>query len=245
MTKIKLERLLSNTPIPILGNLKFRQPTIQEIADMGEDMYWSMIKIWCLTRADMVEQENEKTLQMSDLDIWKAFVFNSPDMQLRFLASVDCFLNRKVEFLPGANTIIIGEDDSTVVVDENFYLVMNDICTALSDLGSEEKEEEQYKETPNMSEREKQMIRKMKARQEKLKKIKSKDGNVENRLAKQIVSLVAIGEYTFDEVYNMTLVQMIYLLKKYVAIQNYVLYTGLSPYMDSKKSKPVEHWLDA
>ncbi len=45
MTKIKLERLLSNTPIPILGNLKFRQPTIQEIADMGEDMYWSMIKI--------------------------------------------------------------------------------------------------------------------------------------------------------------------------------------------------------
>ncbi len=166
-------------------------------------------------------------------------------MQLRFLASVDCFLNRKVEFLPGANTIIIGEDDSTVVVDENFYSVMNDICTALSDLGSEEKEEEQYRETPNMSEREKQMIRKMKARQEKLKKIKSKDGNVENRLAKQIVSLVAIGEYTFDEVYSMTLVQMIYLLKKYVAIQNYVLYTGLSPYMDSKKSKPVAHWLDA
>jgi hypothetical protein len=120
---------------------------------------------------------------------------------------------------------------------------MKDICTILSNLEVEEKEE-QYKETENMSEREKQMIRKMKAREEKLNRIKASSGKVENRLAKQIVSLVAIGEYTFDEVYGMTLVQMIYLLKKYIAIQNYVLYTGLSPYMDSKKSKPVEHWLD-
>ena len=108
-----------------------------------------------------------------------------------------------------------------------------------------EEKGDQYKETPNMSEREKEMIRKMKLREQKLNKIKNSEKNVENRLANQIVSLVAIGGYTFDEVYNMTMVQMVYLLKKYVAIQNYVLYTGLSPYMDSKKSKPVEHWLDA
>ena len=245
MTKIKLERLLSNTPIPILGDLKFHQPTLQEIVDMGEEMYWSMIKIWCLDRKDMVVEENEQTRNMSDLDIWKAFVFNSPDMQMRFIASVDCFLNRKVEFLPTANTIIIGEDDTTkVVVDEAFYSVMRDICLAMSSLG-EEKKEEQYRETENMSEREKALIRKMKARQEQLNAAKNSKEKVESRLAKQIVSLVAIGEYTFDEVYSMTLIQMVYLLKKYTAIQQYVLYTGLSPYMDSKKSKPVEHWLDA
>lgn len=240
---IKLERLLSNTPIPILGNLKFYQPNLQQIVDMGEEMYWSMIKIWCLDRKDMVVEETDKTRQLTDLDIWKAFVFNSPDMQVRFIGSVDCFLHAKVEFLPTVNTIIIGEDDSTVVVDEAFYSVMRDICSALSSLG-EEKKEEQYRETENMSEREKEMIRKMKAREEKLNAAKN-NKKVDNRLAKQIVSLVAIGEYTFDEVYAMTLIQMVYLLKKYTAIQQYVLYTGLSPYMDSKKSKPIEHWLDA
>lgn len=240
---IKLERLLSNTPIPILGSLKFYQPNLQQIVDMGEEMYWSMIKIWCLDRKDMVAEETDKTKQLTDLEIWKAFVFNSPDMQVRFIGSIDCFLHTKVEFLPTVNTIIIGEDDSTVVVDEAFYSVMRDICSALSSLG-EEKKEEQYRETENMSEREKEMIRKMKAREEKLNAAKN-NKKVDNRLAKQIVSLVAIGEYTFDEVYAMTLIQMVYLLKKYTAIQQYVLYTGLSPYMDSKKSKPIEHWLDA
>lgn len=244
MIKIKLERLLSNTPIPILGNIKFYQPTVQQIVDMGEEMYWSMLKLWCLNRQDMLPQETEETAKLSDMEIWKLFVFHSPDMHVRLLGSVDFFLHTKIEFLPMANTIIIGEDDSAVVVDEDFYSVMKDICSVLSNLEVEEKQE-QYKETENMSEREKQMIRKMKAREEKLNRIKSGSTKVENRLAKQIVSLVAIGEYTFEEVYNMTLVQMIYLLKKYIAIQNYVLYTGLSPYMDSKKSKPVEHWLDA
>lgn len=243
MTKIKLERLLSNTPIPILGSIKFHQPTIQQIVDMGEDMYWSILKLWCLDRKDLMPQETEETLKLSDIQLWKLYMFHSPEMRMRLIASVDFFLHTKIEFLPMANTIVIGEDDSTVVVDEDFYSVMKDISTVLSNLEVEEKEE-QYKETENMSEREKQMIRKMKAREEKLNRIKAGSGKVENRLAKQIVSLVAIGEYTFDEVYGMTLVQMIYLLKKYIAIQNYVLYTGLSPYMDSKKSKPVEHWLD-
>jgi hypothetical protein len=243
MIKIKLERLLSNTPIPLINGLHIYQPTVQEIIDMGEVMYWSLLKIWCLNREELVPQETPETSQLSDYQIWCLYMLKSREMQVRCIQSVDLFLHTKIEFLSVSNTIVIGENESSTIIDENFYNMMKDICTALFNVGSEEKEE-QYKETPNMSEREREMIRKMKAREEKLNQIRNVDGKSEDRFAKQIVSLVAIGGYTFDEVYNMTLVQMMYLLKKYVAIQRYELYTGLSPYMDSKKSQPPEHWLD-
>lgn len=244
MIKIKLERLLSNTPLPIREKLNFYQPKVQEIANMGEQMYWSMLKIWSMKREEILEKETEESMKLSDFQIWTTYITSSPEMIVVLTASVDCFFHTKVDFLPTVNTIIIGENENSTILDEGLYNLIHDICATLSNLDVEEKEE-QYKETPNMSEREKEMIRKMKLREQKLNKIKNSEKNVENRLANQIVSLVAIGGYTFDEVYNMTMVQMVYLLKKYVAIQNYVLYTGLSPYMDSKKSKPVEHWLDA
>ena len=49
----------------------------------------------------------------------------------------------------------------------------------------------QYHETDNMSEREKAMIRKMKASKAKLDKIKNGDQRPEDRIAKQIISLVS------------------------------------------------------
>lgn len=162
---------------------------------------------------------------------------------MRLIASVDCFLHTKVEFLPISNTIMIGEKDSSTILDVNFYEAMRNICKSITDLGSEKKEE-QFKETANMSEREKAMIRKMRANAEKLNRLKNGEQNVEDRLVKQIISLVAIGHYTFDEVYEMTIVQLIYLLRKYVEIQQYELYTTLSPYMDSKKNQAPKHWLD-
>ncbi len=244
MTKIKLERLLSNTPIPLINGLKLYQPTLQEIVDMGEGKYWSLLKLWCLKREELVPQETEETLKIDDFTMWCLYMLKSQEMQIACIESVDLFLHTKIEFLSVSNTIIIGENESSTIVDEKFYNLMNTVCSALFNVGSEEKEE-QYKENPNMSEREREMIRKMKAREEKLNQIKNADSKTEDRLAKEIVSLVAIGGYTFDEVYNMTLIQMTYLLRKYVAIQRYELYTGLSPYMDSKKSKPPEHWLDA
>lgn len=244
MINIKLERLLSNTPIPLKNGLKFYQPTLHEIVDMGGATYWTLLKLWCLNRDELVPQETKETLKLSDFQMWCLYMFKSREMQIKCIESVDLFLHTKIEFLSVSNTIIIGENESSTIVDENFYNLMKLVCSELFNAGSEKKEE-QYKETENMSEREKEMIRKMKAREEKLNQIKNVDSNAEDRLAKEIVSLVAIGGYTFDEVYNMTLIQMTYLLKKYIAIQRYELYTGLSPYMDSKKSKPIEHWLDA
>ena len=240
---INLGRLISNTPIPVIREIKFYQPSIGQVLDMGEEMYWGLLKVWDLSRKDLIQQETEETLKYNDFEIWKNCIFMSRPLQERVRSSVDCFLHTKIEFLPMSNTIVVGEKQTSTLLDETFYLVMRDISRSLSALGVSQKEE-QYKETENMSAREKEIMEKMRKSAEMLDKIKNGEQKVEDRLVKQIVSLVAIGHYTFDEVLEFTIVQMIYLLRKYIDIQQYELYTALSPYMDSKKSQPVKHWLE-
>ena len=105
--------------------------------------------------------------------------------------------------------------------------------------------DQQYKETKKMSAREKEMLEKMKAAEAKLNRIKYGDSGANDVFGKQIVSLVAIGHYTFSQVYDMTMIQFTNLLMKYVDIERYELHTVLSPYISSKDAKSQEnkHWL--
>jgi len=243
---ISLGRLMTNTPIPISGSLKFYQPSVGDVLTMGEEVYWGLLKAWCLSREEMIPSETEFTQKMTDFKLWEMFIWTSPEFRLRIQESVDCFLHTKIEFLLASHTIMIGETDSSTFLDESLYLAIREICESVSELGVEAKKDDQYKETKEMSAREKELIAKLKNREAQLNKIKNEgqaDG-VGDRLIKQIISLVAIGNYTFEEVYKMTIIQIVYLLRKYVDIQQYELYTALSPYMDSKKSQGVKHWLD-
>lgn len=234
---------MTATPIPISGDIKFYQPIIKDILNMGEEMYWSLLKVWDLSRKEMIVEETEETLKLTNFEIWQAIMFNNKEMQNRLIASVDCFLHTKIEFLPISNTIMIGEGDSSILLNNSIYLFLQEISKSMSDMFSEKKDD-QFQETENMSEREKQLIKKMRESAAKLDKIKNGEKDTKDRLVKQIISLVAIGGYTYDQVYSMTIVQMIYLLKKYVAIQQYELYIALSPYRDSKNGQTIEHWLD-
>ena len=85
----------------------------------------------------------------------------------------------------------------------------------------------------------------MKAAEAKLNKIKHGDSGNNDIFGKQIVSLVAIGHYTYSQVYDMTMLQFTNLLMKYVDIERYELHTVLSPYISSKDAKSQEnkHWL--
>lgn len=241
---ISLGRLMTAIPIPVAKNISFYQPTIRQILNMGEEVYWSLLKIWNLSRKELIQTETPETQEMSDWEIWTNVMFYTPQLQQQLICSADCFLHAKIEFLPISNTIMIGEADSLVLLDENMYNSIQEISRSFFEL-MVDPQEDQYHETENMSERERQIIQKMKESAAKLDKIKNGERKTKDQLINQVISLVAIGHYTFNEVYDMTIVQMILLLKKYVAVQQYELYTALSPYIDSKKGQGVSHWLDA
>ena len=105
-------------------------------------------------------------------------------------------------------------------------------------------DEGQYHETDNMSEREKQMIEKMKSSAQKIETINNPNKKPEDYLGNRILGLVAVGGYTFDQVYNMTMLQFNVLLQKYVDIQSFELRTSLSPYISSDDGHENKFWLD-
>ena len=241
---ISLDRILSGKPIRLTKEVYFYQPSVQEVSEMGEGYYWSSINLWALERKDMLIKETEESKRYSDYELWKMTIFSNEDTKKVFGISCQIFLKSKIEFFDYSGTIYIGEKDSGIFLDEPFYNTMREICKKIIDIcTSASNKDAQYKETDNMSERERKMLEKMKA-SEKL--LEAEDNpHPEDALGRRILALTAIGRYTLEQVYNMTMLQINLLLKKYLDIQTFELQTQLSPYISSEdKQDKMKSWLD-
>lgn len=242
---ISLAKVFSGKPMRITGDIYFYQPILQEIVDMGEEAYWMCLNIWMLQRKNMIPEDDEFTRDLSDFEIWRQCVFSSPVLQQNLMVSCSILLHQKIEFFEISNTIYIGEKGLGIILDNSFYLFMRELCQKLvSYVGASEKKDEQYKEVEGMSERERQMIEKMKASEAKLEAAKNKDSNPEDSFGRRILGLVAIGHYTVEQVYNMTMLQFNLLLQKYVDIQSFELRSALAPYISSEDGQTNEFWLN-
>lgn len=241
---ISLAKILSGKPISINSHLFFYQPTLQEIIDMGEGVYWSSINVWTLKRKEIIAEENEYTESMDDYDIWKAHIMSNPTIKKILAQSCSIFFKSKVEFFDISNTIYVGEKESGLILDNTSYFLIRDIFSSILPDAQENDENSQYKETDNMSERERQMIAKMKQSQKKIEEAKNPNKRPEDYLGDRILGLVAVGHYTFEQVYNMTMLQFNKLLKKYVDVQNYEIRSMLSPYISSEDGQDFKYWLD-
>lgn len=236
--------LLQDTPIRITPTLKLYQPTIRDVVSMGEAHYNALMKIWTLSRDKLVPEETEYTKTLDDYEIWKEYIISIPQMLAVLEESVLVFFHKKIEFFPISRTIYIGEARDGSLLDLGLFLLIKSLFSKLDYTKSSDKDQ-QYQETKNMSEREKRLIALMKEREAKLNKLKNGEQNLDDMFGKQIVSLVAIGKYTYQEVYDMTMLQFTNALHKYADIERYEIHAMLSPYMSSKDGKNQEnkHWL--
>jgi hypothetical protein len=241
---ISLAKVLSGKPILLTKDIYFHQPTLQEIVDMTEVTYWGITNIWTIKRRDMISQETPETQEMDDFTIWKHMIMSNKDVKRMFALSCYVLLKKKVEFFDISGTIYIGEEDSGMVLDNTFYLLMKELCLKLIDNDSASEKSEQYQETEHMSERERQLIEKMRASEKKLEETKNPNKKPEDYLGNKILGLVAIGKYDFDFVYKLTMLQFNRLLSKCVELQSYELRTMLAPYMSSDDGQEHKFWLD-
>lgn len=243
MNSNSLGLLLSGDPIKITSRLKFYQPTVRDVVTMGEERYNLLLRIWTVTRDELIPEENDYTQDKDDYTIWFEYIMSVPKMQEALEESCLVFFRKKIEFLPLTHTISIGEGESSELLDLGLYLTVKSLFSKL--VQKRDDKDQQYKETKKMSAKEKEMLEKMKAAEAKLNRIKHGESGADDIFGKQIVSLVAIGHYTYEQVYDMTMLQFTNLLMKYVDIERYELHTVLSPYISSKdaKSQDNKHWL--
>lgn len=66
---IRLAQILTGKPYRVIGDIYFHQPTIEEIVEMGEDVYWSLTNLWMVKRNELVIRENEETAKLDDFEI--------------------------------------------------------------------------------------------------------------------------------------------------------------------------------
>ena len=246
MNNINLGLLLCDTPIEIMPGLKLYQPTVRDVVLIGEEHYNLLLRIWLLKREQLITQETEASLKLNDFEIWANYMLNVPAMKEALEESCLIFFHKKIEFFPFSNTIYIGEGDTGHLLDLGLYLTLKTLFSKLDYTQSDkDSDNDQFKETQNMSPRERKIYERMKAGREKLEKM-NQTGDKNDIFGKQIVGLVAIGHYTYKEVYDMTMLQFVMALRKYLDIQSYELRTQLSPYISSEDSKNQEnkHWLD-
>ena len=221
MNSNSLGLLLSGEPIKITSRLKFYQQTVRDVVTMGEERYNLLLRIWTVTRDELIPEENDYTQDKDDYTIWFEYIISVPKMQEALEESCLVFFRKKIEFLPLTHTISIGEGESSELLDLGLYLTIKSLFSKLVE--KRDDKDQQYKETKKMSAREKEMLEKMKAAEAKLNRIKYGDSGANDVFGKQIVSLVAIGHYTFSQVYDMTMLQFTNLLMKYVDIERYEL----------------------
>lgn len=242
---ISLAQVLSGKPLLIKEGLYFYQPSLQEIINMGETTYWSSLNLWTLKRSAIISEENEYTESLDDYELWKQYIMSNINLKRALSISCQILLKAKVEFFDISNTIYIGEKESGLILDNTFYLLMRELCFRIMPDESASEDSSQYKETEHMSERERQMIEKMKISEKKVEETKNPDKRPEDYLGNRILGLVAVGNYTFEQVYNMTMLQFNMLLKKYVDIQNFEIRSMLSPYISSEDGQDSnKYWLD-
>lgn len=231
---ISLAQVLSGKPILLTSGIYFHQPTLQEIEDMGENVYWNALNLWTLKRHDLLPEETEESKDLDDFTIWFGMLMQNPTLRSTFIYSCQIFLKSKVEFFDISGTIYIGEKESGIILDAAFYLLMKEICLRITPDVSASEDKGQYRETDHMSERERQLIEKIKAAEKKLESAKSDTLKPEDFLGDRILGLVAVGHYTFEQVYGMTMLQFNMLLQKYITVQSFELRTILSPYISSE-----------
>ena len=136
-----------------------------------------------------------------------------------------------------ANSIFIGELESGIELTEELF---SEIQGVIKKITSQKEENTKTQNAPR-SEKAKKIHDKIVAGEQRLKEFKDERG--EDNLTSQIVSVVAHG-YSYESVYNMTLLQFRALLEKMVQIENYNITAMLSPYIDKKNKGKNKHWLE-
>ena len=193
----------------------------------------------------MIGEETETSSKLDDYELWKAYMFSSDMLRKSLELSCRIFLKEKIEFFDISGTIYIGESESGVILDNTFYLLMKELCSRIVPDSSASEEGEQFHENEHMSERERQMIAKMRSSAKKIEETKNPNKKPEDFFGNKILGLVAVGGYTFEQVYNMTMLQFNKLLQKCVDIQTFELRTALSPYISSEDDQNEnKFWLD-
>ncbi len=207
--------LLSGNDLPFPeAQLTIHQPTLKEIAYIGEEKFFIGCGFLDFSKKILSEKDKVNLANYSDFDIFMSIVINSKNDENTRSSVENAFLVLSLifplyEIAVRADAIVLKKDNQEFFINKNNFQQFKDIVSQMFSLSLGGKAEEEYNPSGNMAQR---IAEKFKKRHEQLLKIeneKSKDKKIS--ILSRYVSILAIGcqkdlndlmQYTIYQLYN-------------------------------------------
>lgn len=207
--------LLSGNDLPFPeAQLTIHQPTLKEIAYIGEEKFFIGCGFLDFSKKILSEKDKVNLANYSDFDIFMSIVINSKNDENTRSSVENAFLVLSLifplyEIAVRADAIVLKKDNQEFFINKNNFQQFKNIVSQMFSLSLGGKAEEEYNPSGNMAQR---IAEKFKKRHEQLLKIeneKSKDKKIS--ILSRYVSILAIGcqknlndlmQYTIYQLYN-------------------------------------------
>lgn len=242
--------LLSGNEIPFTqAQISIHQPTIKQIAYIGEDIFYTGCQYLNFSKEDLSEQDKNRLRGLTDFEILMT-IMRSKDIAMKKnkvyvqLVLLLLFPNYRIDFLP--NSIMLsrqeenGEKQTHLIDKDNFnqFKLILKQCLCLSYTSSET---DKYNPGGPQA---KALVQKFKKRQKKLAEIRNQ-GKEKQKISilSQYVSILAVGEKKdINQLLQYTVYQLFDEFRRFKLKEQYDIYVQ-AKMAGAKDLKEIENWM--
>lgn len=217
--------LLLNRPIRIGGMGYLQLPTLNKIAELGEEEYNKNISALLFSK-DILKSDLEELNELTDFHLLINLLYYDIQFREMFFSGLELLFNKKPE-ITEQGVVYFDEISEETVFTEKHWESIKKIVR----IGNYIKEEEKYNAG---NERARRLIEQIKKSKEKLAKAKKKD-NIDLH---SIVSAVSCRVFGFDRVGDLTIYQLYDTFYRLNMVDNYH-YTFTGIYSGNISSKDI------
>lgn len=239
-------QLLSGIDVPFYSaHITIHQPTLKEIAFIGEENFFTGTEILKFSKKSLVEDDKEKLKSKSDFNIIMKLI-NEEKNPLLKKHSVGAKMvlalmlpDYVMRFQKNERIILLKENDETfkAEINSNNYGEFQEIIKKMYCLGGDDSQE--YNPQGDLA---KKIADKLKKGAQKRASLNGDFSGKYNILSK-FVSILATGSnISINEIMNYTVYQLYDHYQRYVLKINYDLYQQ-SLFAGAKNPKEVDHWM--
>lgn len=210
--------LMAGTDIPIPEcQITIHQPTIKEIAYLGEKDFFTGIQCLCIQKTMCIEDEsllaNTTNFQVFMTVMTDKTTVDKKETVISVLMIL--FPGYKVIFTP--RTLLLNKDGSNIIIDENNFEILQSVLEQIFCL----RNTDQASFNPGNDAAKKIADKLMRAR-ERVAKLKAAEGGSGSTFSQYISILtVALGSMSLQDCINLTMYQLYDLVERYMLYVNW------------------------
>ena len=231
--------LMTGTDIPIPEcQITVHQPTIKEIALIGEENFLTGSQILCVNKS-MVVQDETLLSNTNNFQIFMTIIqekeIADKKKSVQMLFSI-LFPQYKVTMTP--NSLLFVQGEQIITVDEQNFEILQDVLQNIFCMNSNNMNN--YSFNPGNKRAQEIAAKLMKARQRIAKQKSENNGSI---FAKYLSILtIGLGSMSLQDCTNLTMYQLFDLVERYMLYVNWDLDIK-SRLAGGKPDKPVDNWM--